>query len=465
MDKYIYLDLEKAFGSTGDKIGNVSKNMSKTFGSALAGMEFLRANSSNSTSGAIFCVVEGEEAKFVNLFGVFVDVTSLSLAFGYFPNSNSFIKLPNQNLKEIFESYLLEGIRKKDREGVFDNIEIDYKYVIEIFKTKNLQEAKDSIFEYIKGLFDSDKDSLCTDYDSLLLNIIASKERFISRMGEPDTYAFLKRDKFERSIDSFIRRMYYIGGTLEELAKYFFWPFIAEDDFIENLKWIKGNLGNIKKLHKRVHYDDIMKSGDGSLEKLYQYYINQDVPSEFLNACISYGIGIKDRNLIHKSRVSENYMYLEERYKRMYDWTMEKVSSMSYIIESVSYGSSKNDSILCLCSNIIDLLRCSGWLDYLMYSVDMIRVYKNRTLYDSIIKKTGIRDILEESLVREVDFVKAINRYIEFYYLYNSGSMYRMRASINKFNFSSYTKRQLDNVGPMLENSVGMVLKKFVKDG
>lgn len=444
MVKYLYLDLEKAFGSTGDKIRNVSKSMSKTFGSALVGMDFLRVDGGNNASRARFCVVEGEEAKFVNLFGVFVDVTSLSLAFGYFPNSNSFIKLQNQSLKEIFESYLLEGVRKKDREDVFDNIEIDYKYVIEVFKTKNLQEAKDAIFEYIKSLFDSDKDSLCTDYDSLLLNIIASKEKFLSRVSEPDTYAFLKRDKFERSIDSFIKRMYYIGGTLEELAKYFFWPSIAEDDFIENLK---------------------MKSGDGSLEKLYQYYINADVPSEFLSACISYGIGIKDRNLIHKSHVSENYLYLEERYKRMYDRTMEKVSSMSYIIESVSYGSSKNDFVLSLCFNIIDLLRCSGWLDYLMYSVDMIRIYKNRTLYDSIVKKTGIRDILEDNLVREVDFVKAINRYIDFYYLYNSGSMYRMRASLNKFNFSSYTKRQLDNVGPMLENSVGMILKKFVKDG
>ena len=77
MVKYLYLDLEKAFGSTGDKIRNVSKNMSKTFGSALSGMDFLRADGGNNTFRARFCVFEGEEAKFVNLFGVFVDVTSL----------------------------------------------------------------------------------------------------------------------------------------------------------------------------------------------------------------------------------------------------------------------------------------------------------------------------------------------------------------------------------------------------
>lgn len=403
-------------------------------------------------------VREFNEANFINLFGLFIDTKSLDIAFGYFPDENSYIYLNKEGFGGFFERIVLFGNRNTDDKDKFNTDDIDYKYILEVLKIHTLAEAREIIYDYLKEYFSKVEYVPGSEYNSLVLNLVHAYETKVDNVMFASEKSFLNKEVFDVRFYTLVEDLYNAGQSLNSLAKFFLWPFIAEDDYISMRDDRIKDSKNILK--------DSLESRKASLERTYEIYLSKGVPPEFIKACVSYGLGIKNRENIYKVELRPFSYYHNKDVDKRWDLlgkVSEKISSMSYVVDQSSYGS-KGDSVLSLCFNIIDLVRAIGWLNSLLYSVDMIKIYKNRTLYDSIMDKMKIREILEDRLIDEVDFVKALNKYIEFYDLYSSGSMYKMKVK-NKFNFASFTSRQLDNIGPVLDSSVRLILKKFPKDG
>ena len=414
----------------------------------LTGKKFLK----NGPNSIELCIKECNNAKFLNLLGLFIDTESLDIAFGYFPSGNSYVCLFGDTFSSFFERYIFYNGTDKIENDKIDTSKLDYKYIIETMKLENLTDARDAIFEYLKEFFTETDYVVGSEHSSIVMNLVSLYESRSDSIRAVSEKSFLNKDVFDDRFYKLSLSLYKAGMALNSLAKFFMWPFIAEDDYIfvrENR--IKSSSNILK---------DSLLSREASLERNYEIYISLGIPFEFIKACVSYGLGIKNRESLYRTGIRD---YTSHSTWDILGKLSSKLSSMSYVVDQSAFGY-KGDSVLSLCFNIIDLIRAAGWLDYLLYSVDMILRYKNRTLYDSIMDKMKVREILDESLVSEVDFVKALNKYLEFYELCYSGSMYKMQVK-NKFNFASFTSRQLDNIGPVLDSSMRLVLKKFPKDG
>ena len=454
MTRYVSFDFDKIFNweSKKSELRKYGNGAVKDGFELLTGESFYRKSGN---SDVVLSVVEYSSATFISLFGLFIDTESLDIAFGYFPNEYSYIKLKD-SFRDFFERDIFFGKRSTDREENLGIEGLDYKYILEVLKIRPIKEARDVIYDYLVEYFTDIKYVPGSECSSIVLNLISFYESKLDSVRAKSDKGFLNREVFDSRFYTLVEDLYNAGKALNSLAKFFLWPFIAEDDYISMRgDRVKNSLNILK---------DSLESRNASLERTYEIYVSKGVPSEFMKACTSYGLGIKSRENIYRVDLSPYYHRSDvDDMLDMLGKLVSKLSSMSYVIDTSSFGS-KGDSVLSFCFNIIDLIKAVGWLNSLLYSIDMIKIYKNRTLYDSIINKMSVRDILEESLVSEVDFVKSLNKYLDFYDLYNSGSMYRMRVK-NKFNFSSFTSRQLDNIGPVLDSSMRLIMKKFPKDG
>ena len=91
-----------------------------------------------------------------------------------------------------------------------------------------------------------------------------------------------------------------------------------------------------------------------------------------------------------------------------------------------------------------------------------MRESKNRSLYDSLVDRFHIRDILTDYCISESDFVKGLTEYKKSVLsVVDYGSMYKRYANPLGYCLSTHSTRQILNAGKVFESTGKLVLKKF----
>lgn len=119
----------------------------------------------------------------------------------------------------------------------------------------------------------------------------------------------------------------------------------------------------------------------------YMEHLRRGSEVDLLNALGSYGFGRSQR--------------MKYRYKL--DDYMD-LMSMSYI--DVKEGHKYK-----IIYNLMDFMRGVGFIDRFSFALDVIQTDRNKSLYDSLINKFDLYDIMLNNRISEIEFVKGIDRY------------------------------------------------------
>ena len=131
-------------------------------------------------------------------------------------------------------------------------------------------------------------------------------------------------------------------------------------------------------------------------------------------------------------------------------------------LSSLSYMETRYTSNMVVTYNIMDLLKASGWEMNALFSVDVYRSYKNRTMVNRILDRFKIYEVLYEHKVHLDDFLHGIETYgARFLSLVDRGSMYSRNVTFKQYGFLIYSRDMIRNSGRVFEKASEMILKKF----
>ena len=418
MRKHIDVDMSKVTGEY-----NSNSRYFKTFGTDCSVFR-------GKNGGLKYTLVLDEDAKFINLFGLVVDVTSGDIALGYFPEPDKYILVGN-----------IYGIMKKAMFGKASSDEFtddELRYILECLKL-NPKYFCDSIIEDIKT--EHSEKSNKTEYDSVILNLVANRRR--SNVSKDLQYFFSVSDKGEFVVE-IVKKCMELSYEMQSVAKDFFGNFISE----------KGPSDVIRDADKGLV--TLAESRQPNIEGLMIKYKSLGVPMDLLIALKSYGFGIKQRMSCFPRRNSWKYRDLSSMTTDEALRIGELLSSLAYIDSGVSVP------VMIKTYNIMDLLRASNQEQNMLFSIEVLSKYKNPTLYASLSKKYNLEDILLEGKMSEQDFLLNASRYGERYLsLIDRGGMYTRDVLFSQYQFSTYSSTMIMNAGKVFERACDMVIKKF----
>ena len=364
-------------------------------------------------------------ARFINLFGLFVDVNSGDIALGLFPNPNDYISIGN--IYDLIAKYMFD---KKEIPN-----HVDKNFLLERMKLNIAGCMMDIDTEVYKT------EEYVPEFDSVVLNITGK----IKHQRSSKSYDGYDKNR-EKCISTIIKKCANILNSIVKASRSFFGAFIEES----NVREISVNSLINLDLSK------VLDSGKANLEVLTDKYIMMGVSPDLLFALKSYGYGIKQRNLIVDSIVKLGFRNDLDNKKDIYSLG-DKLSSMSYLSTKAATLNGI-DTIF----NILDMLRAVGWDNSLFFSLEMIQEEKSRFIYDSVTKKFCIRDIITESGIKESDFVKGILDYKESVLpVMSYGYMYTRKPNSGGYCLSTHSIRQLISAGSVFDMVDGLVLSKF----
>jgi hypothetical protein len=364
-------------------------------------------------------------ARFINLFGLFVDSNSGDIALGLFPNPNDYISIGN--IYDLIAEHMFGSKEIPDH--------VDKKFLLESLKLNVAGCIMDIDTEVYKT------EEYVPEFDSVILNL-ANQLKHQRLCKSFDGY-----DKNrDTCICTIIKTCADILNSIVKASRSFFGAFIEESNVKE--------IGTNSLINSDLH--NILDSGKPNLEVLTDKYIMMGVSPDLLFALKSYGYGIKQRSLIVDSIVKLSYRDGLDNKKDIYSLG-DKLSSMSYLSTKAT-AINGVDTIF----NILDMLRAVGWDNSLFFSLEMIQSEKNRFIYDSVVKKFCIKDIIKESGIKESDFVKGILEYKESVLpVISYGYMYTRKPGNVGYCLSTHSIRQLISAGNVF-NMVGeLVSGKF----
>ncbi len=403
---------------------NSSSKYTKYFG----GYEFSNTNDDK----FMMTLVEDEDARFINLFGLSVDIKSGDVALGYFPDPNRYIKVNNfYNMlrKEMFNKVSSREFSDDELRYIFEYLKLNPKY----FCDSEIKNVIDYHTESNTGI----------EFDSIILNLLSSKAK--SNMSKDMEY-FYKVSRDGDFVVNIIRRCISLMYDLQSVAKDYFRNFISEKNSKELLAFSD----------KGLSISDILDSSQPNLESLMLKYISYGIPIDFLIALSSYGFGIKQRMSCFPGKGSWKYRDLTSTDSGEILRVGELLSSLAYI----DNGSAVPAMVKVY--NIMDLLRALDQEQNMLFALEVLSIYKNSTLYTSMMKKYNLEDILLEGKLTEQDFLLNVSRYGERYLsLIDKGGMYTRGVLMSQYQFSTFSRNMVMNSGRLFEKAYSMVKKKF----
>ena len=371
-------------------------------------------------------VTEADE-RFINLFGLSVGVESGDIALGLFPENDSYIRVGN-----IYDMINREMFRSKKR--VLNDE--DMRFILEELKL-NPSMVSHRVALEIDNMLEGANVEL--KYNSIILNAISlRKEKNISSevkrfIDKNDLDGLWVRKLITSCIDMYM--------DLEEVAREFFGNFISEDSSVDVLDKADKSVG------------EISKSRTPNMESLMLKYIKYNIPIELLYALKSYGFGIKQR---------KNLVSLAHGKYRVSSVNNDALFMVGESLSSLSYMEARYTANMTATYNILDLLKASGWEMNTLFSMEVYRTYKNRSMIERILSRFNIYEMLYEHNVTSDDFMKGIESYGDrFLTLVDRGCMYSRNVTMKQYSFLIYSRDMIRNSGRVFEKASEMVLKKF----
>lgn len=378
-----------------------------------------------------YILVTEASARFINLFGLTVDVDSGDIALGYFPNSERYISIGNvyEHLRDKMFGPKVRDI-KDSKKRILDS---DLKFIIEDLKInpKYRQQHKEDIEALFKNLGSE------TKYDSIILNLVY--ERTYSDIPKY-MQDFLTSFDDGKWIKSFISECIKYAKDMESVSRDFFNNFIAEPDADKVLD------------NSKMSLKELLEGRTPNLDTLIMKYLGYGIPIDLLLGLKSYGFGIKQRNSVYPSTGSRS---LDNLPVAMAINVGERLSSLSYV-EVGNVG----DTLIQV-YNIMDIVRAVDAESEILFSLEMIRE-KNPSLYTGISKRLGIDDALLDCKLSDENFITNLTRYEDrFLSLIDRGSMYSRNVNFSQYHFLAFSTRMLDSSGRIFKKAINRVMKKF----
>lgn len=375
--------------------------------------------------------VTDEDAKFLNLYGLFVDIESGDIALGMFPDSDNYYCVGNIYTvisKEMFGSDTIPSY-------------IDRKYILECLKL-GAQYASDSIYEAVMSDY-KESDNVDAKYDSVIMNLAYAWSYRNKMPDEMKAFDFVRSDN--KYINYIMDSCNQILTSLEKTAIHYYGAFISEPSIKEVFE----------SLNDSISIGELIELSEPNIEKLTIKYMSYGIPLDFLLDLKSYGLGIKQRKILYQN-IQGNWG--SDGGKKKIRDSMDMLSSMQYL--DSRDGSIDRTKVICY--NVIDLIRSIGRENDMFFSIDLIIKFKNRSVFDSLESKFSIGDIMLENKISEEDFVKCLRDYMRNVYpKINTGSMYTRKVLPTQYNMVTYSPYQIRNAGKTFERLNKVILSKI----
>lgn len=369
-------------------------------------------------------LVTDENARFICVFGVFVNIDNGDVALGMCPNPNRYIRITN--FYEQMHSFM--NLKKKDKL----DIEV-YKYLLEWLKinpsyvSEHHEEFKSYVSEMLKG-----KNRGKGDINSIVLNLVRQADK----------------DRGKLTGDNIIFGNEYVEHLIEwclnfltecqTLSRDFFGQFIYEENIQEVLDI--ADMGITK----------LSESNLPNVEAKFVKLLIYDIPYDLLIAIRSYGFGIKNR--------SKLLSVFGRRGARSKD-----ILKVGEILSSLSYiDSGESIPVMWKTYNILDILRAVGGENELLFSLEVLTKYKNSSLLEGLVKKYNLNDIIKDCEMSYKDFMINVDKYNKrFVRLIDAVGAYAREVRFHQYAFSSLSSISVLSSGKVFEKAGSMILSKF----
>ena len=392
------------------------------------GYSYYKSRSKSAKEGDVqIKIIEGEEAQFVNLFGIFVDLKSGNIALGMFPRADEYICIGN--IKKLFAKTWFNSKKFPDA--------IDLKYVIELLKLDPIF-YEDELVSEISDAFDI-TGSIEEKYNSVTLFYI--KDKFKKYGGEDFEYflRLVKKNKFILETVSSLMNVYLVQETI---ARDYYGAFLTEQ-YDQDFDKLKG-----------MTIEEVLKAKEPNMESLTVRYLQYGFPVVFLNAMKSYGFAIKDRNQLFNKSKPKNM--------KNSNYSANEVIDIAIALSSMFYARNITKKELVLAYNFMDMLRAINWEQNILFALDSITELSSKVIWESLLKRFNIYEIMSEQNMSERELVLGVDGYRkDILSKIDWGVCYKRFASQNQYKMLSYAPGQIDTAGRIFEMTFQMVNKSL----
>lgn len=366
-------------------------------------------------------IIEDTHPKFINLFGVCIDLETGNIALGLTPLKSQYIYVGN------FKNVLTKVWFNNDKSIVST---LDIKYYLNLLKLDPLYYVGEIYDDIISQLTNS-KISSSTSLSGYYVKLLHSHE--LSKSLEHFTKLY-KKGKLISVLANALVEMYL---KLQDLANNFYHNFITEQyntEVVANYgKTFKGIMSN----HNNPY-----------VEALTIRYMKYNFPIVFLNALKSYGHCIKERKNLFNLGM------------RLSSYSSDDITDIGVALSSGYYARKVIKKELILAYNFMDLLIACGWDQNLLVSLEIIVEQRNLNVWKALLNKFNIYDILEEQKLVEKEFVLGIDDYRNNRLIHiDTGTCYKRQPCMNQYNLVSFAPYQICKAGEVLEETFGILLK------
>lgn len=367
-------------------------------------------------------IIEDEKAKFIRLFGVEVDLNTGNIAFGMFPDSDEYIYI--DNLYSMI-SQMWFG-KKTPPEGV------DLSYVVELLKLDPIFYRLE-IEQDVANALKSNKKVECSD--SIMITLVKNKFKDLSSDEEILFNNVCISGKVVYPIAEACIKLYL---KCSEVSRSLYHSYISEESDAE----VRENA--------EYHFDPVRKGPN--IESITLSCISKGVPQLLLQEAKSYGYRVKERSgIFNKGTLISSSKY-----------SPDEMIDIGIALSSMFYARMVMDKEAVLANNFIDMLRSVGWEQNIYFALDTIIDYQSKAVWESLMNKFHMYDILKDLGLSEKGLVKGISGYrgAELPKV-QSGACYGRFTTLPQYKFVSYSVHQIKEAG-MVFNCTFNLLKKFI---
>ena len=392
------------------------------------GYSYFRSRGRKAKEGEITLkIIEDDEAQFISLFGVFVDLKSGNIALGMFPRADEYIC--TGNLYKLLAKIWFDSSKMPEA--------IDKKYVIELLKIDPVY-YQDEIVQEVSDAFDL-SGSIEEKYNSVTLFYMKDKYR---TYGGKEFEYFRKLIKNGTLISDTVASLINVYITQESIARDYYGAFLTEQ-YDSDFEKFRGK-----------SLEEVINAKDPNIESLTVRYLKEGLPIVFLNALKSYGFDIKDRkNLFNKS---------QPRNIKKSNYSGSEIIDIGLALSSMFYSRNVMKKELLLGYNFMDMLRAVNWEQNILFSLDLMVDIKSKVVWESLLKRFHIYEIMDEQGLSEKELVQAVDAYRKtILSQIDWGICYKRMAIINQYKMLSYSPTQLDNAGRIFEMTFTMLNKSL----
>lgn len=366
-------------------------------------------------------VIEDEKARFIRLFGVEVDLNTGNIAFGMFPDPDEYIYI--DNLYEIISKQWF-GKKKSPKN-------IDLSYIVELLKL----DPDFYQLEIEKEVSEDLKDSIeIKDSKSIMVTLMREK----MGVSNEESDSFNKVCTCGKVIYPIAEACINIYLKCSDVSRSLYQSYISEESDVE--------------VREAAEYKFDPARRGPNIESLTLSYISKGVPSLLLHEAKSYGYRVKERLGIFNKGTTIS----------MAKYSPSDIIDIGKALSSMFYARRIMDREAVLAYNFIDMLRSIGWEQNIYFALDTIVEYKSKAVWESLMNRFHMYDILNDMHLSETRLVQGITSYrgVEMPKV-QSGACYGRFTTLTQYKFVSYSIHQIKEAGMVFESTFTL-LKKFI---